>query len=164
MLIFMKNTNNSERHCDIVNLLEVIKLLQAVVSHHIKLLFFPFEHYYNRVQKMRRKNEGRVSQECSKFMRSHKVLGQIFVFKALAQCYQSPAISTAAMPDIYLIYSLPKLQSKSRLLKSAVCCAALTNHTGGRAFAEGERGKKAEEETEGRLSNGKRERDLQVHR
>lgn len=75
-------------------------------------------------------------------MPSHKVLGQIFVFKALAQCYQSPAISTAAMPDIYLIYSLPKLQSKSRLLKSAVCCATLTNHTGGRAFAEGERGKR----------------------
>lgn len=93
-------------------------------------------------------------------MSSHKELGQIFVFKALAQCYQSPDISTTAMPDIYLIYSLPKLQSKSCLLKSAVCCAALTNHMGGRASAEGERGEKtAEQETEGRLSNEKRKRE-----
>lgn len=67
------------------------------------------------------------------------VLGRIFVFKALVQRYQSSDTSTAAMPDIYLIYSLPKLQSKSCLLKSAVCSAALTNHTGGCASAKGER-------------------------
>lgn len=33
-------------------------------------------------------------------------------------------MSSTAMPDIYLIYSLPKLQSKACLLKSAVCCSA----------------------------------------
>lgn len=40
--------------------------------------------------------------------------------------HQSPVpnISSAAMSDIYLIYSLPKLQSTACLLKSAVCCAA----------------------------------------
>lgn len=69
-----------------------------------------------------------------------KVPAQSFVLKAPSQCYQSPDRSTAAIPDIYLIYSLPKLQSKSHLLKSAVCCAALTNRTGGCASAEGEGG------------------------
>lgn len=105
------------------------------------------------------KKEGRVSQECSKFMSSHKELGQIFVFQALAQCYQSPDISTTAMPDIYLIYSLPKLQSKSCLLKSAVCCAALTNHTGGRASAEGEREENSRAGNRRQTVKWKRERE-----